>query len=442
MAQTLETGYVTYLKEKLEPADTEMEVAVAPTVTKGRLYLKNGWQEEWIEFDGVSGTTLQTLARNLSKTSDPATTWTWKTRLAWTQVELVVMHDQLWDKLEWQQYKLEWLTYATTAARDADLWGDGVATKAWILVYISGTWVFYNYNLSAWQWESVDSGTVTTNATTTASGKVELGTQAQHDAWDSTDGWNPIVPTSDVIQVWIQKGSALYAWVSAVGTDAYAVTMTPTLTAYTTGMNISFKADVANTGACTIDIDSLWVKNIKLADWDDPTDSSIVENQLVNLKYDWTNFVLTNPSRVMASDSEATTWTSEVKLLNTKQAKDNYESRFHSFTITKDISDATGTDQYAHWAWFTPSYFSISTYTNSWCSRGSYDGSNDSSVWFWNYLTSWDHFVSSSYSVGIAYWSHYQTWVVSAVDWTNIDIDWTKVWTPTGSYYILVECYA
>jgi hypothetical protein len=33
--------------------------------------------------------------------------------------------------------------------------------------------------------------------------------------------------------------------------------MTPTLTAYVTGMNISFKADVANTGACTIDVDGL-----------------------------------------------------------------------------------------------------------------------------------------------------------------------------------------
>ena len=38
---TYETGFTTTLKEKLAAADTTMEVATAPTVTQGRLFLKS-----------------------------------------------------------------------------------------------------------------------------------------------------------------------------------------------------------------------------------------------------------------------------------------------------------------------------------------------------------------------------------------------------------------
>ena len=45
----------------------------------------------------------------------------------------------------------------------------------------------------------------------------------------------------------IQSGSYLYAGASATGNDTYVVFMTPALTAYTTGMKVSFLTDVANT---------------------------------------------------------------------------------------------------------------------------------------------------------------------------------------------------
>lgn len=103
-------------------------------------------------------------------------------------------------------------------------------------------------------------------------GKGRYASQVQHDAGTDADTGNPLVSRPSVIQAGIQKGSALYAGASAVGTDSYAVTMTPTLTAYTTGMKISFKADVANTGACTIDIDTLGAKSIKMIDGTDTLD--------------------------------------------------------------------------------------------------------------------------------------------------------------------------
>jgi hypothetical protein len=39
MTQTYESGFSTYLSKKLEAADTTAYIAVAPTVTKGRIFL-------------------------------------------------------------------------------------------------------------------------------------------------------------------------------------------------------------------------------------------------------------------------------------------------------------------------------------------------------------------------------------------------------------------
>ena len=91
-----ESWFKTTLAVKLNPWDTSMTLAIAPTVTAGRIYLKSGNQEEWINFTGVSGTTLTGLSRQLSKTLVPATSqgsgYTW---IAGTPVRLVAMHDQM-----------------------------------------------------------------------------------------------------------------------------------------------------------------------------------------------------------------------------------------------------------------------------------------------------------------------------------------------------------
>ena len=75
-----------------------MTVATAPTITAGRVFLDNGAQQEWIRFTGVSGSVLTGLTRNLSKTADPITGGTGLQWIAGTQIKIVAMHDQLWDK--------------------------------------------------------------------------------------------------------------------------------------------------------------------------------------------------------------------------------------------------------------------------------------------------------------------------------------------------------
>lgn len=50
---------------------------------------------------------------------------------------------------------------------------------------------------------------------------------------------------------------------SAIGTDAYAITLSPVLGSYKNGVIYRFKADVANTGTASLDINSLGVKTLK-----------------------------------------------------------------------------------------------------------------------------------------------------------------------------------
>lgn len=88
-----------------------------------------------------------------------------------------------------------------------------------------------------------------------------------------------------------QAGATRYCS-SATGNDTYTCTMTPTLTAYTTGMVITLNAGTANTGAATLNIDSLGAKSILKRDGSALVDSDIPANKPILIAYDGTQFVL------------------------------------------------------------------------------------------------------------------------------------------------------
>jgi len=74
--------------------------------------------------------------------------------------------------------------------------------------------------------------------------------------------------------------------------DTYVVTLTPAPVAYVTGEHYRFKANTANTGACTINFNSLGAKTIKKAAGGittDLADNDIRAGQWVDLVYDGTN---------------------------------------------------------------------------------------------------------------------------------------------------------
>lgn len=92
----------------------------------------------------------------------------------------------------------------------------------------------------------------------------------------------------------IQKGELIYA-ADAGASDAYAVTLSPAPSAYTTGMVVNFKANTANTGAATLNVNGLGVKTIKKNYSNDLNDNDILSGQLVSVIYDGTNFQMLSP---------------------------------------------------------------------------------------------------------------------------------------------------
>lgn len=76
---------------------------------------------------------------------------------------------------------------------------------------------------------------------------------------------------------------------SSGGTDTYAITLTNAPTAYVTGQVFWFLADVANTGACTLNVNGLGAKNLKVNGNLTPQDNYIKANQLVGVIYDGTS---------------------------------------------------------------------------------------------------------------------------------------------------------
>lgn len=468
MTQTKESWYKSTLAKLLEPADTTMEVATAPTVTKGRLYLTNWQQEEWIQFSWVSGTTLQNLTRWLSKTADPATAWTWLTWIAWTVVKLVVMHDQLVDKLEWDQIIMEAKVYATTAARDSALWGDWAATKAYTGIYVTATGLHYNYNLSTNQWESVDTWTTTPNSSETVAWIKEDATQAEFNAGTKV-GWTGanLSVTPDVIQAGIQSGSALYFWASAVGTDAYAVTATPTVTTLTTWMRFWILADVANTWACTLTVDATATKNIKTLDWNDPQ-SWAVRIWMNEFVYDWTNFVLQSEDfatttnkwiQENATDAEAYARSATDKTITASNL-----AAVQSFAIlqtTRVYWTASWDVDIAHWLPQIPKRVEIRwSYVTAWwrfCSGYWYsNGTNDycsyiverwdDNVWIWYAAEAWNDSSNAIYTAvweaSWAWWDEERQVATVSFDATNVTLSWVRslpytntIWT-TPTVYI------
>ncbi len=78
--------------------------------------------------------------------------------------------------------------------------------------------------------------------------------------------------------------------------DAYAVAPAPVITAYATGQVVTLKPVNANTGAATINVNSLGVKNIKLLDGSNPAAGALSTTGVYTLVFDGTHFVLLNPS--------------------------------------------------------------------------------------------------------------------------------------------------
>lgn len=101
-------------------------------------------------------------------------------------------------------------------------------------------------------------------------------------------------PSNDALPKNYKYGLHVYA-ADAGSTDAYAITLSPTPIALETGMVIHFKANTANTGAATLNVNSIGAVTIKRDGSDDLVNGNIAANQIVSVVYDGTNFQMISP---------------------------------------------------------------------------------------------------------------------------------------------------
>lgn len=98
-----------------------------------------------------------------------------------------------------------------------------------------------------------------------------------------------IKPSSDSLPKNYKYNLHVYA-ADAEASDTYVITVTPSPIALEAGMVFNFKANTANTGAATLNVNSLGAVTIKKEVTSDLANNDILANQIVSVIYDGTNF--------------------------------------------------------------------------------------------------------------------------------------------------------
>lgn len=79
-------------------------------------------------------------------------------------------------------------------------------------------------------------------------------------------------------------------------TNTFAITLSPVPASYTAGMRVVLKAANANTGASTLNVNTLGAKTIKKNYNSDLISGDVLANQIIEVVYDGTNFQLASPT--------------------------------------------------------------------------------------------------------------------------------------------------
>jgi len=124
---------------------------------------------------------------------------------------------------------------------------------------------------------------------TTTKGIAEEATQAEVDAKTATGGTSARLAVNPTTLRATKYNDYI---VDAVGTDSYAITVSPVITAYAEGQEFTFKAGTANTGGSTLNVCSLGAKPIYKNVSSELITGDILANQIIKVVYDGTNFQL------------------------------------------------------------------------------------------------------------------------------------------------------
>lgn len=113
------------------------------------------------------------------------------------------------------------------------------------------------------------------------------------------------IPTQQSVKAYVDEKVKSYA-ADAGSTDSYAITLSPAPAAYSDGMKVVFKANTANTGPATLDVNGLGAKTIKKLHDQDLADGDIESGQIVTLVYDGTYFQVQSQTSSAAAVTKAT----------------------------------------------------------------------------------------------------------------------------------------
>lgn len=264
-----------------------------------------------------------------------------------------------------------------------------------------------NTNFSNLNTDKIETSTLDTDTSLTANSDSKIATQKAVKTYVDAS----VNPTG---RSWNEYAA------DAGSTDAYAITVSG-VSAYTTGQTFKFKANTANTGAATLNINSLGAKTIKKDVSSDLATGDILASQIVEVIYDGTNMQLisrtpiTIPSLTMASGQ-----------------------------TTYDMSTASGNQNIAHGLGVTPTYVKITAvYTSAGHNTTSeaiatYTNSTQKSIYYYQSNNA-DHESGNTFIV-IDELTARQTGTIT-LDSTNITIAWTKGGSPVGTAYILWEAF-
>lgn len=97
----------------------------------------------------------------------------------------------------------------------------------------------------------------------------------------------------------IQDQAVTWGGTSGGSANAQTITLSPAITGYVSGMTVRFKAGFTNTGSATLNVNSVGAVTITKLDGRALSTGEIIANQIIEVTYDGTNFLLTNKANVI-----------------------------------------------------------------------------------------------------------------------------------------------
>ena len=211
------------------------------------------------------------------------------------------------------------------------------------LLFATGTWTISNsLSIPSNFTVIVPAGcifSVASGQTLTVAGVFER----QHGTFSSGSGTVTISGT-DVLAT---GSTSSHFAVDTGNADVYVIDPADNPSGYVAGQMFSFKAKNSNTGASTLNVESLGAKNIKKYDSDGTLDAleagDIIEDQIVRVTYDGTQFQLV--PNIQLSGSIVTTTTDNVytKTETWKQGSDVASATSLPIDVDGNFFDVTGT---------------------------------------------------------------------------------------------------